>query len=121
MYLPGSYARIQFTQAKTDSTGTVVVAADFSLVTAKSWITTRSAPFLVDAGDVVSRGATCRLGETNVRNGNGELAGVTTPIVAALPGVGALAVEGAGVFADAGRVGSDSGTRVEHLLAWVGK
>ena len=46
---------------------------------------------------------------------------MTTPIVAALPGVGALTVEGAGVFADAGRVGSDSGTRVEQLLAWGGE
>ena len=109
-HLPGSYARLQITQTKTDSTGTVVVAADFSLVTAKCWITTRPAPFLVDAGDVISRGATRCLGETDVRNGNGELAGVTTPIVAALPGVGALAVEGAGMFADAGRVSSDSRT-----------
>jgi hypothetical protein len=121
MYLLGSCARLQSTQAKTDGTGTVIITADLPLVTAKSWITTRPAPFLIDAGDLVSRGATRRLGETDVGNGNGELAGVTTPIVAALLGVGAVAVEGAVVYADASHVGSNSRTRVEQLLVCDGK
>ena len=116
MYLLGSETRLQATQTKTDSTGTIVITTDLPFVTAKSRVTTRPAPFLVDTGNLISSGATRCLRETDIRNGNRGLARMTTPIVAALPGVGAVAIKGAIVYTGASCVSSNSRTRVEQLL-----
>ena len=122
-YLLSCQTWLQIAKTEADSTGAVVVTTDLPFVTGKSRITTGPAPYLVDTGDFISGGAT-RLREMDVRDGNGGLARVTTPIVAALLGVGAFTVAGALVFADASGICSNSWARVEYFpvsICMVGK
>ena len=71
MYLLGSETRLQITQTKTDSTGTIIITTDLPFITAESRITARPTPFLVNTGNLINRGATHRLREMDVGDENG--------------------------------------------------